>query len=130
VQSPSADLDRPVALVTDGAGGTGTALCRALAARGHRVVVADLDLAAARLVADAVDGSAVAVDVGDWAANRAMVDHALPGVRGHPHAERQHPGGADRAGLSAMVAGRAPVRYDFPPVPTTLRADGRAATLS
>jgi hypothetical protein len=29
-----------------------------------------------------------------------------------------------------MVAGRPPVRYDFPPVPTTLHADGRAATLS
>jgi NAD(P)-dependent dehydrogenase (short-subunit alcohol dehydrogenase family) len=260
VQSPFADLDRPVALVTGGAGGIGTALCRALAARGYRVVVADLDLTAARSVADAVDGSAVAVDVGDWEASRAMVDHTLqrygrldlvalnaavnsgqPGsqpldprrylatnrvnvdgvvfgidaatgalahrggaivvtaslaalvpevsnavyalgkaaVVGYVRAIAAHlsargitinavcpafvdtsmlsvntravltgqgfpllsPGEVAAAALAladsggtgevwAMVAGRPPVRYDFPPVPTTLHADGRAATLS
>jgi NAD(P)-dependent dehydrogenase (short-subunit alcohol dehydrogenase family) len=55
--------DRHV-VVTGAAGGIGGALVRRFAAEGARaVVVADLDLAAARAVADELGGHAVAVDV-------------------------------------------------------------------
>jgi NAD(P)-dependent dehydrogenase (short-subunit alcohol dehydrogenase family) len=53
-----------VVVVTGGAGGIGAALCRRFAAEGARaVVVADLDLPAARAVADEVGGMAVRTDV-------------------------------------------------------------------
>ena len=41
-----------VVIVTGGAGGIGAAACRAIAAEGGKVVVADLDADAARAVAD------------------------------------------------------------------------------
>ncbi len=55
------------ALVTGGASGIGAAACRLLAAAaaGTRVVVADLDLDAARVVAEEVGGTAVRCDVTD-----------------------------------------------------------------
>jgi NAD(P)-dependent dehydrogenase (short-subunit alcohol dehydrogenase family) len=67
----------PVALVTGGAGGIGSALCTALAGRGHRVVVADLDESAAGAVAERIGGVAVGTDVTDPEANRAAVRRAL-----------------------------------------------------
>lgn len=67
----------PVALVTGGAGGIGAALCGALAGRGYRVVVADLDETAAGAVADRVGGTAVGTDVTDPAASRAAVRRAV-----------------------------------------------------
>ena len=57
--------DERVALVTGGAGGIGSAICRALAASGHRVAVADLDEAAAAPLAGELGGLAVALDVTD-----------------------------------------------------------------
>jgi 2-hydroxycyclohexanecarboxyl-CoA dehydrogenase len=54
-----------VALVTGGAGGIGAAVCRALAAQGRRVVVADLDVAKAARVAGELGGHGVALDVTD-----------------------------------------------------------------
>ena len=45
-----------VVIVTGGAGGIGAAACRAIAAEGGKVVVADLDAAAARAVADEIVG--------------------------------------------------------------------------
>ncbi len=54
-----------VAFVTGGGGGIGAAICRALAADGHRVVAADLDLDAAGRVASDVGGLAVGLDVTD-----------------------------------------------------------------
>jgi NAD(P)-dependent dehydrogenase (short-subunit alcohol dehydrogenase family) len=47
-----------VAIVTGGASGIGAALTRALAARGARVVIADIDEAGAKKVADEVNGPA------------------------------------------------------------------------
>lgn len=53
------------ALVTGGASGIGAACVRALAARGAKVVVADVDSAAAEALADEVGGSAWGVDLLD-----------------------------------------------------------------
>ena len=52
-----------VALVTGGAGGIGSAICRALAEAGHRVAVADLSRAAAEGVAKELGGVGVELDV-------------------------------------------------------------------
>lgn len=57
------DLSGKVALVTGGGNGIGAATARALAAAGARVVVADIDRAAAVAVAAEVGGRAVALDV-------------------------------------------------------------------
>jgi len=54
---------RPVALVTGGAGGFGRAFARRLAARGHAMVVTDLDADGAAEVAASVGGVAVRADV-------------------------------------------------------------------
>ena len=53
------------ALVTGGASGIGAACVRALAAQGAKVVVADVDSAAAAKLADEVGGTAWAVDLLD-----------------------------------------------------------------
>jgi meso-butanediol dehydrogenase/(S,S)-butanediol dehydrogenase/diacetyl reductase len=71
-----------VVIVTGGAGGIGAAACRALATEGARVVVADVDVAAGRIVAaeiTAEGGSAtsVGVDVTDRSQVRGMVQTAV-----------------------------------------------------
>jgi 2-hydroxycyclohexanecarboxyl-CoA dehydrogenase len=53
------------AVVTGGAGGIGRAICADLAALGARVVVADVDLAAAKETAESLNGTALQVDLGD-----------------------------------------------------------------
>lgn len=71
------------AVVTGGGSGIGAALTRALVAAGVDVVCADLDLAAATLVCDALDGPGTArparVDVTDPDAVSAMVDEVVAG---------------------------------------------------
>jgi meso-butanediol dehydrogenase/(S,S)-butanediol dehydrogenase/diacetyl reductase len=69
-------------IVTGGGGGIGEAIARDLAAEGGRVVVADIDLAAAEHVAGAIrkDGGeavAVQVDVADRASVAAMIKSAV-----------------------------------------------------
>jgi meso-butanediol dehydrogenase/(S,S)-butanediol dehydrogenase/diacetyl reductase len=71
-----------VVVVTGGAGGIGAAACHAIAAEGGRVVVADLDAAAAQAVADAIveqggTAAAVGVDVTDRAQVQAMIRLAV-----------------------------------------------------
>ncbi|WP_354700709.1 FabG-like 3-oxoacyl-(acyl-carrier-protein) reductase [Paraconexibacter sp. AEG42_29] len=61
------------AVVTGGGAGLGAELARLLAARGYRVVVADIDAAAARAVADPLGGEVATLDVADLAACRALV---------------------------------------------------------
>jgi NAD(P)-dependent dehydrogenase (short-subunit alcohol dehydrogenase family) len=71
----SFDLSGRVVVVAGGAGRIGPAVCRALAAHGADVVVADVDEAAGRAVADEVGGSFVACDVTDDAAVEALFEH-------------------------------------------------------
>jgi len=66
-----------VALVTGGAGAIGAAVCRALAAQGRRIAVADLDGAGADRIAGELGGCGVAMDV----ASAASVERALGEVR-------------------------------------------------
>src|SRR3954471_1117685 len=60
------------AMVTGGASGIGRACAERLAADGAAVVVVDRDAEAGRAVADAVGGTAVAVDLTDLAAIDAL----------------------------------------------------------
>lgn len=80
VPSPNPDLpdvDGPVgALVTGGANGIGAATARALAARGAKVTVADLDPEAGERIAAEVGGRFVRTDVADVESLRAAVADA------------------------------------------------------
>lgn len=64
----SRELEGRVAVVTGGGSGIGAAICRALAAEGAVVAVLDIDGNSAKRVADAIGGTALAVDVADAAA--------------------------------------------------------------
>jgi meso-butanediol dehydrogenase / (S,S)-butanediol dehydrogenase / diacetyl reductase len=71
-----------VVVVTGGAGGIGAAACRAIAAEGGKVIVADLDAAAAQNVAQAIvaEGGvadSVGVDVTDRSQVQAMIQKAV-----------------------------------------------------
>ena len=72
-------------VVTGGASGIGTALCRRLAADGVRVGVLDRDAAGAQAVADEVGGLALVANVADSEALATQLEHAaeeLGGLRG------------------------------------------------
>ena len=62
-----------VTIVTGGASGIGAACCRNFAARGAKVVVADLDGDGAKAVAEEFGGLGLACDVGDESAVNALV---------------------------------------------------------
>ena len=72
-----AQLDGRIALVTGGAGGLGRATCRALAAAGAEVVVADIDAERGERVAAEVGGHFVCVDVSVLEDNRRAVAFAV-----------------------------------------------------
>jgi NAD(P)-dependent dehydrogenase (short-subunit alcohol dehydrogenase family) len=69
------DLKGRRAVVTGGANGIGAAIVRALAQAGVRVAICDLDLAAARELANEVGGGAVAVEID--VRHRVSVEKAL-----------------------------------------------------
>lgn len=70
--------ERPVAVVTGGGSGIGAAIVRELVARGSRVVVTDLDGAAAKTVAaDAGAEAALQLDVTDAAACVRVADKVV-----------------------------------------------------
>jgi len=70
-------LKDKVAIVTGGGIGLGRAYCKALAAEGAKVVVADIQDAAAQTVADEVQGVAVRVDVTSADETQAMAARVL-----------------------------------------------------
>lgn len=57
------NIENKIAVVTGGAGGIGAALCRALASKGAKVVVSDLNIDSAQVVATEIGGIAIACDV-------------------------------------------------------------------
>jgi meso-butanediol dehydrogenase / (S,S)-butanediol dehydrogenase / diacetyl reductase len=67
-------MSKKIAVVTGAGSGIGAAISRTLAARGHHVVVTDLDEAAAARVAQEVDGEARGLDVTDDAAVAAVAE--------------------------------------------------------
>lgn len=66
-------IEGAAAIVTGGASGLGAATARALASRGAKVAVMDLNEVAARTVADEIGGVAFACDVSDAASAEAAV---------------------------------------------------------
>lgn len=70
-------LEGKVAIVTGGGRGLGAGYCRALAAEGATVVVADIAEEGAREVADEIGGLAVKVDVSDDISVRGMTARAM-----------------------------------------------------
>ncbi|HLG73450.1 MAG TPA: glucose 1-dehydrogenase [Chloroflexota bacterium] len=70
-------LEGKVAIVTGGGNGIGMRYCRGLSGEGAKVVVADLDEAAAKRVAQEVNGLGVRVDCANEDSVKAMVAQAL-----------------------------------------------------
>ncbi len=79
------DIDGKVALITGGSNGIGEGVARHLADRGAHVVIADIDSARGKAVADELGGRFVQTDVTDPAASAAAVAVAGRGVRRAPH---------------------------------------------
>ena len=71
--SVSENLTGKVVLVTGGASGLGTEICRVMAEQGATVVVADLHAEGAAKVASEIGGTAMTVDLMDGAACAALV---------------------------------------------------------
>lgn len=70
----SSEFEGQVCIVTGGSGGIGRATCEAFAREGARVVVIDLDVHSASVVATAVGGKGYACDVTNSAQVRVTID--------------------------------------------------------
>jgi NAD(P)-dependent dehydrogenase (short-subunit alcohol dehydrogenase family) len=66
--------ERAIVVVTGGASGIGAACCEVLAARGWRLVAADIELEGAKAVARRIGGEAVFLDVADEAGAEALAE--------------------------------------------------------
>lgn len=71
------DINGASAIVTGGASGIGAATARQLAAKGARVVVADLQAEKGEALAKEIGGAFVSVDVTDTAQIEAAVNKAV-----------------------------------------------------
>ena len=71
------NLENVAAVVTGGGSGLGRATARALAQRGARVGVFDLDEGAATAVASGIDGLAIVCDVSDAESAASAVDQVI-----------------------------------------------------
>ena len=100
--SDSSSLHDKVALVTGGASGLGRATCLALAEAGAEVVVADVDEAGGREVAERAGGHFVRMDVSVLEENVAAAAFAVDAC-----------GGLDLAFLNAGVASETGVGEEF-----------------
>jgi NAD(P)-dependent dehydrogenase (short-subunit alcohol dehydrogenase family) len=69
--------DTTVAVVTGAGSGIGAAIASELSRRGHRVVVSDIDEAAAARVAGHIGGTAAQLDVTDGEAVQALADRVI-----------------------------------------------------
>jgi NAD(P)-dependent dehydrogenase (short-subunit alcohol dehydrogenase family) len=107
---PAVELNGAGTIVAGGASGLGAATARALASRGARVAIADLDEERASALAEEIGGVAFTADVTDEAAVQAAVGgaaEAFGGLRfavscaGIGHAERTV-GSEGAAGLAAF----------------------------
>lgn len=70
-------LENKTAIVTGAGSGFGAGIARKFVAEGARVMIADIDGAAAKEIADEIDGLAHAADVADTEGVTEMVDAAL-----------------------------------------------------
>ena len=73
----ASDLDGKVALITGGSNGIGEGVARHLAGQGVRVVLADIDVARGKAVADEIGGRFIQTDVADPADSAAAVATAV-----------------------------------------------------
>ena len=73
------ELEGVRALITGGGGGIGSEMAKGLARAGAKIIVADLDLAAAERIADEIGGwaGAIAIDVRDRSSVKAAVAHTV-----------------------------------------------------
>ena len=86
------DEYRPLVVVTGGAGGIGRVICDVVAEQGWRVVVADINQAAAAEVAAACGGHAQAMDITD----ETNVDAAVAAIGlANVHSARPTPANAN-----------------------------------
>jgi NAD(P)-dependent dehydrogenase (short-subunit alcohol dehydrogenase family) len=98
------DVKEKVALITGGANGIGEGVARHLAGRGAHVVLADIDDARGKAVAEELGGLFVHTDVADPAANTAAVAAAVESF-----------GGLHVAHLNAGVTSWCGMGEDFDP---------------
>ncbi len=66
--------ERPIVVVTGAASGIGAACCEVLAARGWRLVMADIELEGAKALARRIGGEAAFLDVADQACCEALAE--------------------------------------------------------
>ena len=66
-------LENKTAIITGGASGFGAGIAETLARAGAKIVIADINLEAARAVADRLNGTAVKVDVSNAGEMAALV---------------------------------------------------------
>jgi NAD(P)-dependent dehydrogenase (short-subunit alcohol dehydrogenase family) len=78
----AADVQGKIALITGGSNGIGEGVARHLAGRGAHVVIADIDVARGKALADELDGRFVQTDVADPAASTAAVATAVDAYGG------------------------------------------------